>query len=245
MHHSPPRRLAFIVARSKECRKDFSVTTKSVMESSHIKLNVWLQAFFLMASSKKGMSSHQLHRALGITYKSAWFLTHRIREAMRAGGLVPPLGGEGKVVEADETYFGPVAKSNVRTNTTVGRAYTKGGRSGPSNKRAIVSLVERGGSCSLIPCGRCRRWHGLFTRGALEGVLEVEQDAAPAAVSRTHRLGRPGVSVRAHYGALPSMAGRGQARAAGKPAVLKVGESLPPRPRKYAPLRQKSPRWRA
>ena len=68
---------------SKGCRKDFSVTTKSVMESSHIKLNVWLQAFFLMASSKEGISSHQLHRALGITYKSAWFLTHRIREAMR------------------------------------------------------------------------------------------------------------------------------------------------------------------
>ncbi len=63
------------------------------MESSHIKLNVWLQAFFLMSSSKKGISSHQLHRALGITYKSAWFLTHRIREAMRAGGLMPPLGG--------------------------------------------------------------------------------------------------------------------------------------------------------
>jgi len=57
------------------------------MESSHIKLNVWLQALFLMASSKKGISSHQLHRALGITYKSAWFLTHRIREAMRAGRL--------------------------------------------------------------------------------------------------------------------------------------------------------------
>jgi transposase-like protein len=76
--------------RVKACRKDFSVTTKSVMESSHIKLNVWLQAFFLMASSKKGISSHQLHRALGITYKSAWFLTHRIREAMRAGGLMSP-----------------------------------------------------------------------------------------------------------------------------------------------------------
>jgi transposase-like protein len=85
----------------KECRKDFSVTTKSVMESSHIKLNVWLQAFFLMASSKKGVSSHQLHRALGITYKSAWFLTHRIREAMRSGGLLPPMGSGGGTVEAD------------------------------------------------------------------------------------------------------------------------------------------------
>src|SRR5258705_13072878 len=78
------------------------------MESSHIKLNVWLQAFFLMASSKKGMSSHQLHRALGITYKSAWFLTHRICETMRAGGLMPPLGGSGKTVEADETFIGKI-----------------------------------------------------------------------------------------------------------------------------------------
>lgn len=76
--------------RTKECRKDFTVTTKSVMESSHIKLNVWLQAFFLMASSKKGVSAHQLHRTLGVTYKTAWFLAHRIREAMRAGGLLPP-----------------------------------------------------------------------------------------------------------------------------------------------------------
>src|ERR1700744_1509110 len=92
--------------RSKECRKDFSVTTKSVMESSHIKLNIWLQAFYLMASSKKGVSSHQLHRTLGCTYKTAWFLAHRIREAMRSGGLVPPMGSGGKVVEADETFIG-------------------------------------------------------------------------------------------------------------------------------------------
>jgi len=131
---------------SKECRKDFSVTTKSVMESSHIKLHIWLQAFYLMASSKKGVSSHQLHRALGVTYKTAWFLSHRIREAMRNGGIVSPMGGEGAIVEADEPYFGPVAKDKVRKTTTTGRPFTKGGKSGPSNKRAIVSLVERGGS---------------------------------------------------------------------------------------------------
>lgn len=117
--------------RSKECRKDFSVTTKSVMESSHIKLNVWLQAFFLMASSKKGVSSHQLHRALGITYKSAWFLTHRIREAMRAGGLLPPMGGAGKVVEADETYIGRLEGQPKR-------------KAGYGHKNTIVTLVERG-----------------------------------------------------------------------------------------------------
>jgi transposase-like protein len=116
----------------KECRKDFSVTTKSVMESSHIKLNVWLQAFFLMASSKKGMSSHQLHRALGITYKSAWFLSHRIREAMRSGGLLPPMGGSGKVVESDETYIGRLAGQPAKA--------------GPATKNIVLTLVERGGS---------------------------------------------------------------------------------------------------
>jgi transposase-like protein len=119
--------------RVKECRKDFSVTTKSVMESSHIKLNVWLQAFFLMSSSKKGMSSHQLHRALGITYKSAWFLSHRIREAMRSGGLLPPMGGAGKTVEADETYIGRLKGQPKR-------------RGGASHKNTVMTLVERGGS---------------------------------------------------------------------------------------------------
>ncbi|MDO9295506.1 IS1595 family transposase [Bradyrhizobium sp.] len=120
--------------RTKECRKDFSVTTKSVMESSHIKLNVWLQAFFLMASSKKGVSSHQLHRALGITYKSAWFLTHRIREAMRAGGLMPPMGSGGGAVEVDETYYGFL------------EGQPKKGERGLSNKNIVLTLVERGGS---------------------------------------------------------------------------------------------------
>jgi transposase-like protein len=119
--------------RTKECRKDFSVTTKSVMESSHIKLNVWLQAFFLMASSKKGMSSHQMHRALGVTYKSAWFLTHRIREAMRSGGLLPPMGSNGGAVEVDETYIGRLQGQPVRYG-------------GATHKNTVLTLVERGGS---------------------------------------------------------------------------------------------------
>jgi transposase-like protein len=91
----------------KECRKDFTVTTKTVMESSHIPLHKWAQGFHLIASSKKGFSAHQLHRTLKITYRSAWFMAHRLREAMRSGGL-EPLGGAGKIVEADETYYGPV-----------------------------------------------------------------------------------------------------------------------------------------
>jgi transposase-like protein len=105
----------------KECRKDFTVTTGTVMERSHIALNKWLMAFYLLNASKKGMSAHQLHRALNLDYKSAWFMCHRIREAMRSGGL-GPLGGGGKIVEADETYYGP------------------------ANKRPIVALVERGGN---------------------------------------------------------------------------------------------------
>jgi transposase-like protein len=129
---------------SSACRKDFTVTTGTVMESSHIKLHKWLLAFYLMASSKKGFSAHQLHRALGITYKTAWFMEHRIREAMRAGALLPPLGGNGKVVEADETYHGKISDPRVSPQRK-GRPLTKSGRSGPANKRAIIGLVERGG----------------------------------------------------------------------------------------------------
>jgi transposase-like protein len=115
----------------RSCGKKFTVTVGSVMERSHIPLAKWALAFRLMASSKKGMSAHQLGRTLGITYKSAWFMAHRIREAM--GIAKPgPLGGENKVVEADETYVGGKAKN---------RAYAKK----PPIKQAVVSLVEREG----------------------------------------------------------------------------------------------------
>jgi len=90
----------------KPCRKDFSVTMKTVMERSHIALHKWLQAFHLMSSSKKGISAHQLHRTLNIGYEAAWFMSHRIREAMRVGGLAPPMGSTGGAVEADETFIG-------------------------------------------------------------------------------------------------------------------------------------------
>src|SRR5580700_7797849 len=115
----------------KECRKDFTVTTGTVMERSHIPLNKWLMGFFLLNASKKGISAHQLSRSLGLDYKSAWFMCHRIREAMRAGGLTKNLGGRGSsgIVEADETYYGPVEKPATRT--TRGRPYTKRG-SGPA-----------------------------------------------------------------------------------------------------------------
>ncbi|MBI3699025.1 MAG: IS1595 family transposase [Afipia sp.] len=128
----------------KECRKDFTVMTKSVMERSHAPLTAWATAFHLYASSKKGFTATQLERILGCQYNTAWFIHHRVMEAMRRGGLAP-LGGEGKIVEADETYYGEVPESKRRKVTTSGRPFTKSGRGGPSNKRSIVALVERGG----------------------------------------------------------------------------------------------------
>ena len=77
----------------KDCEGTFTVTVGTVMEDSHIPLNKWLYAFYLMLSSKKGISSHQLHRTLGVSYKTAWFMSHRIREALRSGFLAPPMTG--------------------------------------------------------------------------------------------------------------------------------------------------------
>jgi transposase-like protein len=131
------------------CRKDFTVTTGTVMESSHIPLHKWLMGFYLMSASKKGMSAHQLHRSLGVTYKTAWFMAHRIREAMRAGGL-GPLGGEGKIVEADETYYGKI-EDRKPSRQRRGLPYTKKGKTG--SKRAIIALVERGGSVRTFHVG--------------------------------------------------------------------------------------------
>lgn len=122
----------------KACRKQFRVTVNTVFESSHIPLHKWLQAAYLLASSKKGISAHQLHRTLGITYKSAWFMEHRLREAMRPCSGLPPLGGEGCMVEADETYVGGLEKNkHASKRKHLGR--------GPVGKEAVFSLVERGG----------------------------------------------------------------------------------------------------
>jgi len=125
-----------------KCRKPFTVKIGTIFESSHVKMHLWLQAIFLMASSKKGISANQLHRTLGVTLKTAWFMSHRIREAMREGNL-GPLGGEGQVVEADETYYGKKLHPQM-SEQRKGRPYLKGG-TGPAGKRPILSLIERGG----------------------------------------------------------------------------------------------------
>lgn len=111
------------------CRKQFTVKVGTVFESSHVPLCKWFQAAYLLSSSKKGISAHQLHRMLEITYKSAWFMAHRLREAMRVLHI-EPLGGQNKVVEADETYVGGKAKN--RKNHV-------------PPKEAVFSLVEREG----------------------------------------------------------------------------------------------------
>jgi transposase-like protein len=122
------------------CRRQFTVTVGTVYERSKIPLHKWLLATFLLCSSKKGMSAHQLHRMLGVTYKSAWFMEHRIREGMR-DTKPEGMGGSGKIVEADETYFGD---KDVVTKRT------KRGKSGLSGKRAVLGLVERGGKGRMI-----------------------------------------------------------------------------------------------
>jgi transposase-like protein len=123
------------------CRKPFTVKVGTVFESSHIPLRIWLQAIGLLCASKKGMSSNQLHRTLGITLKSAWFLSHRIREAM-AGGDLAPMGGGGWIVEADETYFG--SKDVVTKRTILGKP-------SHSSQRSVVALVERRRQSPFLP----------------------------------------------------------------------------------------------
>ena len=90
-----------------DCRKPFTVKVGTIFESSHVTLHIWLQAIFLIAASKKGISSNQLHRTLGVTLKTAWFMSHRIREAMRSGDL-SPMGGSGE--RADKVLRGVVRK---------------------------------------------------------------------------------------------------------------------------------------
>lgn len=131
-----------------QCREQFTVQVGTVMERSHIALNKWLAAMFLMASSKKGVSAHQVHRTLGLPYKTAWFLCHRIREAMREDDLAPPLGGAGKTVEADETYFGKLETPRPRNKYLP--APTKGRKKGIAHKRAVLGLVERGGKARMF-----------------------------------------------------------------------------------------------
>jgi transposase-like protein len=113
------------------CREQFTVTVGTVFERSKIPLPKWLAALFLMVASKKGVSAHQVHRMLGISYKSTWFMMHRLREAMRQGDLAP-MGGPGSIVEIDETFIGRKPDMPIKRGT--------------NHKHVVLTLVERGGS---------------------------------------------------------------------------------------------------
>lgn len=140
------------------CNDQFTVTVGTVMERSKIPLSKWLLAMHLIGSSKKGISAHQLHRMLGVTYKTAWFLAHRIREAMK-DATATPIGGHGKVVEADETYFG---------NKDVIGTRTKRGKPGLGSKRAVIALVERGGKARMMHVERVSK--GVINQIVVENV---------------------------------------------------------------------------
>jgi transposase-like protein len=124
------------VRQCNECRKPFTVKIGTIFEASHVPMRLWLQAIHLLCSSKKGISSNQIHRILGVTLKTAWFMTHRIREAMRDGAL-SPMGGAGGIVEIDETVFGRIEGAPKSSKKM-------GGRSGFRN--VALTLVERGGA---------------------------------------------------------------------------------------------------
>ena len=128
-----------------QCRKPFTVRMGTIFESSHVPLRIWLQAMYLIAGSKKGISSNQLHRTLGVTLKTAWFLSHRIREAMREGGLAP-FGQGGGAVEVDETFIGR------KKGMPIAGAY--------HHKMAVLGLVDR-------DSGRARFFHVEKAAGSL------------------------------------------------------------------------------
>lgn len=125
---NPEKRIRLGLWRCGDCKKQFTVKVGTVFEHARLPLNKALQAVYLMTSSKKGISAHQLHRVLEVTYKTAWFLAHRIREAMRSGDLAP-FGGEGGIVEVDETFIGRVKGAPVK------RAY--------HHKMKVLALVDR------------------------------------------------------------------------------------------------------
>jgi transposase-like protein len=136
-------RYGLLKCYAKDCRKPFRATVGTVFESSRIPLRLWLQALFLMCSSKKGISSNQLHRILGVTLKTAWFMSHRLRLAMSQMG-VEPMGGDGEIVEADETFL-------------FRKAGQPKARGGYQHKMVILSLVQRGGELRSFVIDRANK----------------------------------------------------------------------------------------
>jgi len=154
------------------CKEPFTVTVGTLYERSHVPLNKWLGATHLMMASKKGMSALQISRMIGVTYKTAWFLCHRIRESLRETHT-DQLGGEGVVVEADETYIGGKDKNKHENKRTGWR------RGGIWDKEPVVSLVERG--------GQVRSFHVPIHGKNLRNVLTTQIDEASHVMTDSFR----------------------------------------------------------
>jgi len=168
------------VYKCKDCEKPFTVTVGTVMEDSKIPLNKWLMAFALVNGSKKGISAHQLHRSLGITYKSAWFMHHRIREAMTSTDD-SPLGGPGHDIEADETYFGKNPDNHDN-------------RMAIRRMNRIVSLIDRktGRATSIV-------FNGVFNAETISAYLFTNVHRESRLITDEYQgYKRPGLEFAAH-----------------------------------------------
>ena len=153
------------VVQCNDCRQQFTVTVGTVFESSKVGLHKWLYVNHVICSSKKGTSAHQIARNIGVTYKTAWFMVHRIREAMK-DTHTGPMGGYGETVEADETYVGGKTKNR---NAKQQKRFAEKRRSPVDEKQPVVALVERG--------GRVRSFHvGKVTGETLRSILVTNAD---------------------------------------------------------------------
>jgi transposase-like protein len=178
------------VYKCNECRKPFSVTVGTVMERSKIPLGKWLAAMHLMCASKKGMSAHQLHRMLGISYEAGWFLAHRLREAMKPDASSGPLGGEGRTVSVDETYIGGKAKN---------RAFDKK----PRTKAMVMTLVDhetgRATSHHIANVGADTVRKALFTTVSRNSTLVSDESGLYAATGEHYAKHETVLHARKEY----------------------------------------------
>ncbi|MCH7540274.1 MAG: IS1595 family transposase [Proteobacteria bacterium] len=175
------------------CRKHFTVMVGTLYERSHVPLHKWLLATHLICASKKGMSSHQLHRMLGVTYKTAWFMSHRIREGMREGVLAP-MGGPGSIVEVDETFIG-------HDHTIKPKGQLKG--RGYHHKYKVLTLVERGGKARSMVVNELKtRTIAPLVRQNLAREARLMTDEAPYYTLVGREFAEHGVvhHVRGEYG---------------------------------------------